>query len=523
MSWDLVKSSTVAICTPKGDIRGTGFFISSEGYLLTCAHVVEDTGGWSQVRVNGQAVELIYLGDRTRDDFAVLKLSTYKGASVFLSVQFQPMDRFLSIGYGRPDFPQGASIDGTITDINQQSEFSNLPMLRLRIEANSQQVQGGYSGSPVFNAANQRVIGIIAAYDNTEGALAVPLQTVQEKWSDLEKWINPGSPDEDFPFFDSAFYSDCYKEIDKQGALIRVKAPLQWGKTYLMTKILNYSLQQGYYTVRVDFQEPDTTIFNSLENFLQWFCIKIAKKLSLSDQLPNNGQSVLGPNSKCTNFFEIYLLPAINSPLVLGLDNLDWIFPHLEIARNFLPLLRSWHDDAKINGSLWRKLRLIIAYSKEDFIPIDRNRSPLNVGKPISIPELNQAQVQNLLHHYQLCLSEEQFQQLRAMMGGHPYLIRVALEIIASHKLTLARLLENAPTEEGLYRDHLLRLWSMLQSNPGLLEAMRSIVSANVAVRIDPEKASKLQEMGLVKYTGSSVQPLCYLYRLYFRERFGMQ
>ena len=100
------------------------------------------------------------------------------------------MDRFLTIGYGRLDFPQGASIDGTITDINQQSEFGNLSMLRLRVKANSQQVQGGDSGSPVFDAETQKVIGLIAAYDNTEGALALPLQTVLEKWAKLSSFLN---------------------------------------------------------------------------------------------------------------------------------------------------------------------------------------------------------------------------------------------------------------------------------------------------------------------------------------------
>ncbi|MBR8837570.1 MAG: trypsin-like peptidase domain-containing protein [Stigonema ocellatum SAG 48.90 = DSM 106950] len=77
MSWDLVKACTVAIATPEGEIRGTGFFISPQGHLLTCAHVIEDTGGWKQVRVDGQGVDLVYLGDRTCDDFAILQLSGY--------------------------------------------------------------------------------------------------------------------------------------------------------------------------------------------------------------------------------------------------------------------------------------------------------------------------------------------------------------------------------------------------------------------------------------------------------------
>ncbi|WP_375510120.1 AAA-like domain-containing protein [uncultured Nostoc sp.] len=66
MNWELVKACTVAIATPEGYIQGTGFFISPNGHLLTCAHVVESAGSWEKVRVNGQGVELIYLGDRTR-------------------------------------------------------------------------------------------------------------------------------------------------------------------------------------------------------------------------------------------------------------------------------------------------------------------------------------------------------------------------------------------------------------------------------------------------------------------------
>lgn len=64
MNWELVKACTVAIATPEGYIQGTGFFISPNGHLLTCAHVVESAGGWENVRVNGQGVELVYLGDR---------------------------------------------------------------------------------------------------------------------------------------------------------------------------------------------------------------------------------------------------------------------------------------------------------------------------------------------------------------------------------------------------------------------------------------------------------------------------
>lgn len=523
MSWDLVKACTVAIATPENSIRGTGFFISTQGHLLTCAHVVEEAGGWENVRVNGQRVDLVYLGDRTCDDFAILQLPGYQGNAVPLSLNFEPGNEFRSIGYGRPEFPEGGTIEGGITDTNRQSDFNNLPMLRLRVMADSQRIIGGYSGSPVFDIQAQAVIGMIAAYDYAQGGLAVPLTTVQENWSDLEGVLHPESaPDLEFPFFDQAFYADCYREVHRPGALIRVRAPLQWGKTYLMYQILNYGTQQGYQAVQVDFMEPEQEVFNSLERFLQWFCGSIAEELNLPDKLSENWQGVLSANSKCTNYFERYLLPAINTPLVLGLDNFDVIFSHQEIAVNFLPLLRSWHEKAKLKP-IWQKLRLLIAYSKEDYIPIDRNSSPLNVGKPIEIPELNQAQVQQLAQIHRINWNGEQFAKLMRMVGGHPFLILTALNTIAKGTLTLDELLQTAPTEGGLYGDHLFRHWQLLQEHPELREAMRQVVSSHDPVKIDSTQASKLRNMGLVKYIGNSVQPLFDLYRLYFRDHLGVQ
>ncbi|MCC5615083.1 AAA-like domain-containing protein [Nostoc sp. CHAB 5836] len=522
MNWELVKACTVAIATPGGYIQGTGFFISPNGYLLTCAHVVESAGGWEEVRVNGQGVELVYLGDRTRDDFAILQLSGYQGQGVPLSLTFEPGNQFRSIGYGRSDFPEGGTIEGNITDANSHADFSNLSMLRLRVMADAQQIIGGYSGSPVFDIQLKAVVGMIAAYDNTQGGLAVPLTTVQENWAELSSLLHPETfSEQELLFFDQAFYSDCFKEIDKPGALIRIKAPLQWGKTYLMTQILHYGTQQGYQAVRVDFQEPEKEVFNTLERFLQWFCSYIVEDLHLPNNLAEIWVGVLSSNSNCTNYFEKYLLQAISSPLVLGLDNVDFIFQYPAIAGNFLPLLRAWCEKSRTKP-IWQKLRLVIAYSKEDYIPIDTNRSPFNVGKLIEIRELNEVQIQKLAQHFKLYWNREQVAQLMAMVGGHPWLVKKALYTIAQGDLTLTELLQIAPTEEGLYGDHLLRHLSNLQDNPELRQAMRQVVIAKGPVRIDAGKASKLRNMGLVKYIRSDVLPLCDLYRQYFCDRLGL-
>lgn len=326
------------------------------------------------------------------------------------------------------------------------------------------------------------------------------------------------STESEAPLFDASFYTDCYREVDKPGALIRVKAPLKWGKTYLVIKILEYAYRQGYKVVRIDFKEAETKAFSDSEQLLRWFCSKISHEIDLPDKLDEYWSKSFGYKTNCKKYFEKYILANLNSPLVLGLDDVDLLFPHLPIAHDFFSLLRNWHEDAKMQ-TRWKQLRLILAYSSEDYIPQDRNQSPFNVGKEIELPELNQTQVYKLAQKYHLNWNREQVQELMEMLGGHPYLIRMALDKITSDKLTLSEFLKVAPTEEGIYDDYLLRYLYYLEKNQELLKAMRQVVITNAPIKIDAKLASKLRNMGLLKPKGNAVEPLCKLYRLYFKDR----
>jgi hypothetical protein len=92
---------------------------------------------------------------------------------------------------------------------------------------------------------------------------------------------------------------------------------------------------------------------------------------------------------------------------------------------------------------------------------------------------------------------------------------------IARQDVTLDQLVEEAPTEAGLYSDHLRRhLWN-LEKHPELIDAMREVAIANSLVRLPTVQAFKLNSMGLVRLSGNEVTPRCHLYEQYFRERLG--
>jgi len=312
--------------------------------------------------------------------------------------------------------------------------------------------------------------------------------------------------------------SRCYETIVKPGALIRIKAPRQMGKSSLTLRILNYAMEKGYRATFLSLQSAGGQALSSVDQFLYWLCSRVTRKLNLNDALGDYWTGALGSNDKCTDYFELYLLTEIKEPLVLCLDEVDELFKHPEIASDFFGLLRAWHEESKSNP-IWRNLRMVITHSKEVYIPLNINQSPFNVGVPIELPQLNRVQVEEMIYRHGLSWSDAEVEQLITIVGGHPYLVRVALYYIARGEMTLARLLQVAPTEEWVYGEHLRRHLLNLEDDLKLLAAVKRVVAAKGPVRIETEEAFKLASMGLVRFQGNDVIPLCDLYRRYFRER----
>ena len=311
----------------------------------------------------------------------------------------------------------------------------------------------------------------------------------------------------------------CFETIEKRGALIRIKAPRQMGKSSLMLRILNHGVQQGYRGVSLNLQAAGGKVLSSVDDFLYWFCSRLTRKLNLPNKLEEYWSGPMGGNDKCTDYFEYYLLEEISSPLVLCLDEVDELFMHQGIAADFFGLLRAWHEDAKINP-IWQNLRIVITHSKEVYIPLNINQSPFNVGVPIDLPPLTEVQVTGLVQCHGLRWGSAEVEQLMDLMGGHPYLVRVALYNIARGDITLAQLMEIGPTEEWAYGEHLRRHFYNLEQDESLGLAMRQLIATgDEPVSLDVQAAFKLASLGLVRFKGNDVVPLCDLYLRYFKDR----
>jgi predicted DNA-binding protein YlxM (UPF0122 family) len=331
--------------------------------------------------------------------------------------------------------------------------------------------------------------------------------------------------------------SDAYQEISQPGALLRIKAPGQMGKSSLINRIRDYAMQQGYRSVSLNFRSASIDDFASIDQFLYWFCAVIADELELEDELDAYWKSsTTASNRKCTKYFKHSLLrknekqeekgeqrEEDNTTLLLCLDNVDRIFQYQKIAEDFFGLLRSWHEQSKAGGpdKDWTKLRMVISYTKEVYVPLKINCSPFNVGIQITVPPFESAQVADLALRHRLYWSDKELQQVMEFLGGHPYLVRMALFRLARQEIELAGFLNSAATEAGLYSEYLKDLLLSLRDNPALVETMRQIVASPTPIRIDTELGFKLTSLGVVRHVGNGTQVFCELYRTYFRDRLG--
>jgi transcriptional regulator with XRE-family HTH domain len=309
------------------------------------------------------------------------------------------------------------------------------------------------------------------------------------------------------------------REILQPGALIRIRAPRQFGKTSLVAQGLAHAEEHGYRRAIVSVQMADSSIYQSLDNFLQWLCATIARSLGLPHRLDELWQPIFGSSYSCNEYFETYLLPAEDSPLLLVIDEVNEVFNYPKIAHDFFGLLRAWYERSRHsnqNSEIWQKLRLTILYSTDVFLPINIHQSPFNVGLLIKLSPFTVEQVQELAIRYGLTYSRNLSQKLVTLLGGNPYLTQLALFHLSQENVTIDKLYTKIITPDSIFESHLRQQLTYLERYPELKNAIRAIVREPKGIKLYPTHASKLQGLGLIQFKDQLAQFSCKLYQVYF-------
>jgi len=312
----------------------------------------------------------------------------------------------------------------------------------------------------------------------------------------------------------------CYESIQKSPCLLRIAAPQQMGKTMLINYITSYAERElNYKTIKIDFRDPMLPTVSNNNNFLSLLCLKLSEILSLG--IDQHDES---------NFLD--LLEGMPNNLVLALDHFELLIETTEVCVSIGRLLRSWHEKQKPDdtlGQIWRKLRIIMAYSTTKFPDFPPNESPFNVGDDVGFKDglrgFSKPQVKNLLSNYERLntrLSDEDLNRLVNFLNGHPQLTRQSLRYLNNQeKETMEMFLIKSPTRAGIFASHLSSILRnlYLPDNQSLMEDYKKVLIRG-KVRLSQDSFTRLNNIGLIVAGDDNQDSIssCDLYRKYFYE-----
>jgi len=306
------------------------------------------------------------------------------------------------------------------------------------------------------------------------------------------------------------------RQIINRGSITTVRAPRQGGKSSLLARGIHHAEENKYKVVRVDLQEVDPKTYHAKEPFLYYLSECITRKLRLDRrELETAWQGSQNPQDKFGFFMEDYILPQLNLPLVLMLDEVDRLFD-TDFYGNFFAMMRAWHNKAA-GDELWEKLNIVLVISTEPHLLIPNlNQSPFNVGLQIYLKDFNEAQVADLNQRHGGPVNDRELPELMTWLNGHPYLTRRALYTMVTERLAWAELLKLALNEEGPFGDHLKYQYRLVQERAELRSALQQVMRGQL-----PDEAilHRLNKAGLVKGSGQSYTLRCELYERYFKMK----
>ncbi|MCT7967889.1 AAA-like domain-containing protein [Laspinema sp. D1] len=309
----------------------------------------------------------------------------------------------------------------------------------------------------------------------------------------------------------------CHRELAKPGAYLQISAAKKMGKTSLLERIIAHATENNDRVVRLNLQQAGSSAFTCGDKFFRWFCTRITQQLKLESKLNEYWDENLGSLESCTNYFQEYLLPQIDTALVLALDECHRILAYPELACDFFGLLRYWYEESQ-DSTLWQKLRLVMVKSQQCYLEIAGIVGSLNIGMPIELLPFTAEQVDELAARYGLEFSSRQIEELIQLLGGHPYLVRLAFYSSASQAIPLELLIETAATETGIYREHLHEQLRAIQKHSQLMGAFRQVLREEFPLKGRQLELLRLQELGLVKIENHRMKVSCGVYGQYFGE-----
>ena len=165
---------------------GSGVILTSDGYIATCAHVVEDATKITVILNDDTEYEAKLVGKDSRNDLAIIKIeaANLTAAEIGDSDMLTVGEDVIAIGNPLGEL-RGTATSGIISALRRPVTVEKVNMELIQTDA---AISPGNSGGGLFNAGG-KLIGIVnakASGNNAEGlGFAIPINNVLKEINDL--------------------------------------------------------------------------------------------------------------------------------------------------------------------------------------------------------------------------------------------------------------------------------------------------------------------------------------------------
>lgn len=192
----------------------------------------------------------------------------------------------------------------------------------------------------------------------------------------------------------------------------------------------------------------------------------------------------------------------------LALDGLDALRDTM-IQDECLAMLSNWAQRSRREPG-WHALRLILvsASSPEWLVqPLADRTLPL-VTQLLELPDLSATELLELALLHQLQPTPDELVALQALVGGQPYLARVALYAASVRGLPLGDVLHRRTGMPTVFDPFLEACQRRVASQPGLWPTLERLLRGQALEALDKLLLPRLERMGIVRRTiSTSVEP----------------
>lgn len=288
--------------------------------------------------------------------------------------------------------------------------------------------------------------------------------------------------------------------------------PRRFGKSTLGQHLLDsLAMQQpAHRVVKLDLREFSDDTRSSLDSLLRAWSVRILQDLRLPiDWVEAAWARPNDCKGQLSWLLEHHVIPADDTVLILSIDHIDSLLGQRYVS-DFFGLLRAWAERG--GGPAWSQLRMLLMVSTmPSTLTLDLHQSPFNLTAPIYLDELSTQQIGSVGRLYGLALEPGEIDLITSWVGGHPFLVRLAMYEAARCDIPISLILDPSSAHHRIFDDYLQYYRGLLERKPALLAALSKLIEDKKP--IDRSQYHALHRAGLVMQRGPAEYALrCRLY-----------